>query len=115
MATLRFFIREGTKVFARPTFATLASLTTIAAMLLLAGVLAIGIVNVKRLLDDAGENADIAVYVTDSAAADASRLSAWLASARSLPQVRVATLVTKAEAWDRFRRASWHRYAEGGG
>lgn len=102
MATLRYSIREGVLAFFRPTFATFASLSIIAAMLLLASIIAVGMLNVMRFIDTAEDKAEMVAYVSDTTAADVAKLQSLASTIRNLPQVREAALIDKVAAWDRF-------------
>jgi cell division transport system permease protein len=102
MGTLFYFIREGIRGFFQAKLMTFLSIVTIAVVLLLASVLAVGVISVRALLEKAVERADFVVYVKERTAADPASLAALLTAVRNLPQVHQAALVDKSAAWERF-------------
>ena len=103
MTTFGFILREGLSALRRPTFATFAALSTVSAMLLLATIIVVAMINVKQLLDRAALKSDVVVYVTDRTGADPLALDALAGLIRGLPQVREATVIDKGAAWERFK------------
>lgn len=102
MGTLLYFIREGIRGFFKAKLMTFLSIVTIAVVLLLASILAVGVISIQALLDKAVEKADFVVYVKDRTASAPASLDALLAAVRSLPQTAGVTLVDKTAAWERF-------------
>jgi cell division transport system permease protein len=102
MPNIIYFIKEGVRGFFQAKVMTFVSIVTIAVVLLLAGLMAVGMINLRQLFDKAVEKADMVVYVKERTASDTAALGALLAALRSLPQVRGAALVDKTAAWERF-------------
>ncbi|MGA2506824.1 MAG: ABC transporter permease [Chitinispirillaceae bacterium] len=102
MGNIVYFIKEGARGFYQAKLMTFVSIVTIAVVLLLASIITVGMINVRKLFENAVEQADFVVYVKESASSDSTALVSLLSVIRSLPQVSQASLVNKAAAWERF-------------
>jgi cell division transport system permease protein len=102
MGNLVYFIKEGVRGFFQAKLMTFVSIVSIAVVILLTSCIAIGMINVGKLFENAVERADFVVYIKDRTAADPASLDSLTAAIRCLPQVREAILVDKTEAWERF-------------
>jgi len=102
MGKFFYFIKEAIRGFYQAKLMTFVSIFTVSASLFLICIIGIALSNVNLLLRNAGEQADIAVYVTDATAIDEQKKSEIINRIRQLKQVENVLFVSKQMAWDRF-------------
>jgi cell division transport system permease protein len=102
MGNIFYFIKEGVRGFYQAKLMTFVSIVTIAIVLLLASSITVGMINIRKLFENAVEKADFVVYVKEQTSSDSTALVSLVTVIRSLPQVSQASLVNKSAAWERF-------------
>lgn len=102
MGKVIYFFREAVRGLYQAKLMTFVSIVSIAVSLFIMGLMVVSFLNVEQLLDKSTDQADIAIYLKDGAAADSSAISSLINRVRLVPSVRRVVLIDKDSAWGRF-------------
>ena len=102
MGSIVYFFSEAIRGLYQAKLMTFVSIISIGASLFFMSIVALGFVNLEGMLKRAGDQADIAVYLTDDVAQDSVTLQQIIATIRQKPQIREVTFLSKDSAWERF-------------
>jgi len=102
MTRLFRHIQDALRGFVHAKWMTFVSIMTVAMALFFMGVIAVGILNIHAWLNRTTEQAGVAVYLEDWAAADSAARIRLEAQIKSIPHVAGTDYVSKDHAWERF-------------
>ncbi|NLG19465.1 MAG: ABC transporter permease [Fibrobacter sp.] len=104
MGTLYYFLKEAVRGFYQAKLMTFVSIVSIAASLFFMGIVVLGLINLQSILEKTKDQPEIAVYITDSVKEGSADMDQLIEQIRQMPEVRLAVLITKDSAWERFLR-----------
>jgi cell division transport system permease protein len=98
-----YFLKEALRGFFQAKLMTFVSVITIGLTLFFLGCVLVGYLNIKLWLANAASRVEAVAYVDDAMSSDSLSLAACVAQVKARPQVAMAVVVDKKEAWNRFK------------